>query len=49
MGFSRQKYRSGLPFPSPGDLPNPGKENLGHIEVEYLIPGHTALSDRGEI
>ena len=24
MGFSGQKYRSGLPFPSPGDLPNPG-------------------------
>ena len=24
MGFSRQGYRSGLPFPSPGDLPNPG-------------------------
>ena len=23
-GFSRQKYCSGLPFPSPGDLPNPG-------------------------
>ena len=22
--FSRQEYRSGLPFPSPGDLPNPG-------------------------
>ena len=22
MGFSRQEYRSGLPFPSPGDLPN---------------------------
>ena len=26
MGFSRQKYWSGLPFPSPGDLPNPGLE-----------------------
>ena len=23
MEFSRQEYRSGLPFPSPGDLPNP--------------------------
>jgi len=22
--FSRQEYWSGLPFPSPGDLPNPG-------------------------
>ena len=24
MGFSRQEYWSGLPFPSPGDLPNQG-------------------------
>ena len=24
MGFSRQEYWSGLPFPSPGDLPNSG-------------------------
>ena len=26
MGLSRQKYWSGLPFPSPGDLPDPGME-----------------------
>ena len=26
MGFSRQEYWSGLPFPSPGDLPYPGIE-----------------------
>ena len=26
MGFSRQQYWSGLPFPSPGDLPDPGIE-----------------------
>ena len=26
IGFSRQKYWSGLPFPSPGDLPDPGIE-----------------------
>ena len=26
MRFSRQEYWSGLPFPSPGDLPNPGIE-----------------------
>ena len=26
MGFSRQEYWSWLPFPSPGDLPNPGIE-----------------------
>ena len=28
MEFSRQEYWSGLPFPSPGDLPDPGI-NLG--------------------
>ena len=26
MGFPKQEYGSGLPFPSPGDLPNPGNE-----------------------
>ena len=26
MGFTRQEYWSVLPFPSPGDLPNPGTE-----------------------
>jgi len=28
MGFLRQKYRSGLAFPSPGDLPNPGIKSV---------------------
>ena len=26
MGFSRQDFWSGFPFPLPGDLPNPGTE-----------------------
>ena len=26
MGFSRQEYWTGLPFPPPGDLPDPGIE-----------------------
>ena len=26
MGFSRQEYWSGLPFPAPGDLPDPGTQ-----------------------
>ena len=26
MGFSSQEYWSGLPFPSPGDIPDPGIE-----------------------
>ena len=28
MGFLRQEYQSGLPFPSPGDLPDPGIESM---------------------
>ena len=34
MGFPRQEYWSGLPFPSPGDLPNPG-----------IKPGSPALQE----
>ena len=30
MEFSRQEYWSGLPFPSPGDLSNPGIELASH-------------------
>ena len=33
MGFSRQEYRSGLPFPSPGDLPDPGIK-LGSLALQ---------------
>ena len=28
MEFSKQEYWNGLPFPSPGDLPDPGVEAL---------------------
>ena len=28
MKFSRQEYWSGLPFPIPGDIPNPGIEPM---------------------
>ena len=31
MGFSRQEYWSGLPCPSPGDLPDPGMETVSPI------------------
>ena len=39
MGFSRQEYWSGLPFPSPGDLPNPEIElGLHHCrQVLYSL------------
>ena len=47
MEFSRQEYWSGLPFPSPGDLPNPGIEHqspalqadslpLRHQEAQFV-------------
>ena len=38
MGFSRQKYWSGLPFPSPSDLPVP--------EIEPLLIMFPALAGR---
>ena len=31
MEFSRQEYWSGLPFPSPGDLINPGIKPMTHV------------------
>jgi len=41
MGFPRQEYWSGLPFPSPGDLPNPGIESsLKHWQVDSLPLSH---------
>ena len=37
MGFSRQEYWSGLPFPSPGDLPDPGIEPwCASLQVDSL-------------
>ena len=37
MGLSRQEYWSGLPFPSPGDLPNPGTEpRFPALQVDAL-------------
>ena len=41
MGFSRQEYWSGLPFPSPGDLPNPGiKPTSPALQVDSLLLSH---------
>ena len=45
MGFSRQQYWSGLPFPSPGDLPDPGIEpGSPALQADSLLsepPGKT--------
>ena len=35
MGFSRQEYWSGLPFPSPGDLPDPGITPGSHVYLHW--------------
>ena len=53
MGFSRQEYWSGLPFPSPGDLPDPGIEprspTLQAAALPFEPPGcihtHTHRTD----
>ena len=40
MEFSRQEYWSGMPFPPPGDLSNPGTELMSPVspalQAEYL-------------
>ena len=41
VGFSRQEYWSGLPFPSPGDLPDPGIKSTspalaGELSLSHL-------------
>ena len=41
MGFPRQEYWSGLPFPTPGNLPNPGIELASPAWQPDSIPlGH---------
>ena len=37
IGFSRQEYWSGLPFPSPGDLPNLGIEPMSPTLLAYAL------------
>ena len=51
MGFSRQEYWSGLPFPSPGDFPNPGIEpGSPTLQADALAsepPGNSVLIANG--
>ena len=43
MGFSRQEYWTGLPFPSPGDLPDLGIEPVASaLQAESLLQRHQA-------
>ena len=37
MGFSRQKYWSGLPFPTPGDLPDVGIEVVSPVSPALQV------------
>ena len=41
MEFSRQEYWSGSPFPSPGDLPNPGIETRSPAIQADTLPSET--------
>ena len=47
MGFSRQEYWSGLPFPLPGDLPNPGL-NPGLLYLPHWQAGSLPLVPPGK-
>ena len=48
IGFSRKEYWSGLPFPSPGDLPNPGikpaSPALADVFFTSVLPGKSMVN-----
>ena len=48
MGFLRQEYWSGLPFPSPGDHPDPGikPRSPALLIISTLIDDHDAGTNR---
>ena len=41
MKFFRQEYWSGLPFPSPGDLPDPGTETVSLASSHWQVASYT--------
>ena len=47
MGFSRQEYWSGLPSPSPGDLPDPGIEPMS-LSSPTLADDYLPLAPPGK-
>ena len=53
MGFSRQEYWSGLPFPSPGDLPDseiePGSPTLQADALTSQPPGKPIFSSKDNL
>ena len=42
MGFPRQEYQSGLPFPPPRDLPDPGIEPVSLVSPALAGGGFTS-------
>ena len=49
MEFSRQAYWSGLPFPSPGDLPGPGiKPGSPALQADTLLSKPAMIRVRNE-
>ena len=49
MEFSRQEYWSGLPFPSPGDLPDPGIEpGSPALQTDTLLSDPPGEPDKGK-
>ena len=48
VGFSRQEYWSGLPFPPPGDLPDPGSESAS-LMPPALAGGFFTTGTTGEV
>jgi len=46
MGFSGQENWNGLPFPSPGDLPNPGIEAMSPVSAALQVDFFTTEPSR---
>ena len=57
MGFPRQEYWSGFPFPPPGDLPNSGTEPMspvvpalvGRFFITWEAPKHFCICPQAEM
>ena len=47
MGFVRQKYWTGLPFPTPGNLPEPGIESSTFDQLQYWQADSLPMSHQG--
>ena len=45
LGFSRQEHWSGLPFPSPGDLPGPGIEPRKSYRCSPALKANSLLTE----